>query len=99
MRQGPACTEYVFAVVQDKQQLSRAESLHEGVEDGAIGRLCYPERGGDGRCHQLRIGDGGELGQPDAVLPFIEHVRCCLDGQPRFPDPARSGKRHDADPR
>ena len=51
----------MLAVVQDKQKLFCAERLDESVKDWTIRCFFYSDRGGDGRCDQPRIGEGGKL--------------------------------------
>ena len=86
----------VLAVVQHDQQLAGRQRPHDTRH--RVGGISFrdPQRLGDGRRNERRIGEGGQLDQPRAVLEAAGGQRRRPQRQPGLTAPSRAGQRHHA---
>src|SRR2546428_3277950 len=85
----------VLAVVQEEQEVSSSDGIHERGDEGPAWLLSYAERGRHLPRNERRVGDRREFDKPDAVFEIVEHVSCKLQRQSRLACAARSGEGHE----
>ena len=78
----------VLAVVEQQQELRRAQVGDDGVGDRLIDAGRDAQRGRDGRAHEARIGERREIDKDHAIGKLRGHVAGDGQGQPRLPDAA-----------
>lgn len=87
----------VFAVVQDHQQLARADVLGQRVDLGGVGGRAQPDGGRD-RVDDLRAVRAGRQRHPArAGLELAAHLVGDRDREPGLADAAQAGQRHQPD--
>ena len=85
----------MLAVVDDEQEPTRCEvAIDDVVEVGPIDGAQAPDVG-DGRQHDIRVGDRCELRDPRAIGKVLEPPQPGFDGQPGLPRPAGPHQRHE----
>ena len=81
----------MFEVVQVEQRPGADQRVGDAVDQRLARRLADTERLGDGRRHELRVGDRGEA--DEVHRPFDCRPRCNLEGKPALPSTTRPGDR------
>ena len=66
--------QHVLAVVEDDQRLAFLEEEDQAVTQRAAGILAHTEHVGEGALDEERIGEGGDLDEPDPVGEIIEEL-------------------------
>jgi hypothetical protein len=86
----------VFAVVDNEQQLARAEHLQQDVENALAAHLRDPEGLGDGAGDLARVGERGQLDQGDTVAECaaVDLLVGKVEGQAGLARSARAGDGH-----
>ena len=75
------------------RRCSRAQVGDDGLGEGTIGAGRHLQRGGDGRRHQRRIGQGRQIDEDHAIGELRRDVVRDGQGQPGLADPAGTGQR------
>ncbi len=83
----------VLAVVQDEERLARTHVIRQDGGRLPPGRLAHSERRRHHRRNEPRIGDAGQLDQPDAVGELSDQLVGHRKRQAGLPDPADAGQR------
>jgi len=86
----------MFAIVQHEQQLPGLESVRERVHQRAARLIGEAKRRGDLLWYKHRIGQGGQLYPPDAMLEFCQESGRHLQGQARLARATCPSKREEA---
>jgi len=58
------------------------------VGDGFVPGVAHPEYVRDRGCHQIGLGDRGEVDKPNAIREIISHVSCTLESEVCLADSA-----------
>ena len=82
----------VLAVVEEEQQVLGLEKGRQGLDQRLAGRLAHAKGRGDGLGHQRRVGERGQLDQPDAIRVARELGSRRLDRQPGLAAAAGAGQ-------
>ena len=83
---------HLLKVVQQQQQLFLSQRFAQEVKQRLTGSLFEAERLSNGGHDQLRITDGGQAHEKDAIREVIEQVSRHLQPQAGFADAASTGK-------
>jgi hypothetical protein len=78
----------MLAIVEHEQQLPPAQGGREPLRGPASRAALQAERRVDGARRQVRIGEGRELREPDAIGKFLEHGPRRLEPEARLADAA-----------
>ena len=87
--------EQLFEVVQDEQHRPLAEVDAQRLGRRLVGRLPDTERHGDGRLHEVRILERGEVHEPDAMREQVARASRHGERKPRLAAAAGSGQGDD----
>ncbi len=87
--------EQVLAIVEDEQELLRAEKVEQSLVEGLTHARLHPERGSDRLDDRLGLPDGRELAQPRAVAVARERFGRDLGRESRLADTTHAGQRDD----
>jgi hypothetical protein len=82
----------MLTVVQDQQQLRRAQPVAQRLDHRHLAGLPHPQRLHHQRQHQRRVGDAGQAGHPGPVAQPLHCPGGELQGQPRLAGTAGSGQ-------
>jgi hypothetical protein len=85
----------LLEVVEQQQDRSRPQVLLDGVHDRAVIDVPHAEDLRDGRRHERRVRDRGQLDQEHPMLEVVQEVGGDLEAQARLPRPARPRERHE----
>ena len=69
----------------------------EAVVDPLLSRVAYPDRPGDLRGHERRVGDVGELDEERPIHELGGELGGDREGQARLAGAAGTGQGHEAD--
>jgi hypothetical protein len=86
----------VLAIVQQQQQLAALDSRAQGLQDRLPRRLMHAQHLGHRARHQRRIGQRGQVHEPDTVAVGGHHLSRRLQREPSLADAADTNKSQQA---
>ena len=90
--------EDLLEVVEDEEDVAVAEIAPERLDHRPVGGFPEADRGADRRGHEVRVADGGELDEEDAVLVCGQAFGGDLQREARLACSAGPGQRDEAGP-
>jgi hypothetical protein len=96
MREPGARLHEMLAVVEEEQELHRAQLVEEPGERSDIGPVEESERSGDRGRQERRIRQRDQVDEPDTAAPGAHLARRDLQRQPRLARAAHTGQRDQA---
>ena len=91
-----SCADDVFAIVQDHEELFRAEPLEEAIRRRHSWPRSDAERTGEDIGQPFLIAERSELTEPCSVTETGKDLCCYLDGQSGLADTPHTGQRDEA---
>jgi len=79
-----ACGDQVLAIVENDQELPRAERRDQGIQRRLVAIEGGPHGGRNGRRHKRTVSQPRELHQPHAMSEIRHRGARCRQGQARF---------------
>ena len=87
----------MLGIVEHEQETTAAQMACQLIADRDAWRLGDPECPGDGRKHELCVGERGQCDEEDTVGEVLEEFGGDVCSEPRLSCPSRTGQRHESD--